>query len=104
MATKTGRIRLSLEGIELALSRGGTPEARQEFLESLRERVSHFERQYRLPSSMLREALRSNKMPENLDVVKWNHAYETLKHLENGTEARLERTPKLPRSRAASAP
>lgn len=102
MATKNGRIRLSLEGIELALSRGGTPEARQSYLASLRERISNYERHYRLPSSLLRDALRSNKLPENLDVVKWNHAYETLKHLENGRQARLERTPKLPRSRAPS--
>ena len=103
MAAKNGRIRLSLEGIELALSRGGTPEARQNYLASLRGRVSHYERQYRLPSSLLRDALRSNKLAENLDVVKWNHAYETLKHLEDDSKARLERTPKLPRSRAASA-
>ena len=103
MATKNGRIRLSLEGIELALSRGGTPEARQKYLGSLRGRIAQYERQYKLPSALLREAVRSHKLQENLDVVKWTHAYETLRDLESGRKARLERTSKLPRSRATSA-
>lgn len=103
MATRNGRIRLSLEGIELALRRGGTPEARQKYLASLRGRIAQYERQYKLPSTLLHEAVRSNKLQENLDVVKWTHAYETLRDLESGRKARLERAPELPRSHAESA-
>ena len=102
MTTRNGRVRLSLENIELALRRGGTPEARQNYLASLRKRIAQYERQYKLPSAVLHEAVRSNKLQENLDVVKWTHAYETLRVLEGGKKARLERTPELPRSRAAS--
>ena len=57
-----GRIPLSLEGIELALSRGGTPEARQRYLASLRGRVAYFERHYQLPSELLQDALKSQKL------------------------------------------
>ena len=103
MATVNGRIPLSVEGIELALNRGGTPEARQTYLASLRERIAHYERHYQLPSSLLQEALKGNRLAESLDVVKWSHAYETLKQLENGRKARLESPSELPRSRAASA-
>ena len=102
MAARNGKLRLSLEDIELALRRGGTPEARQSYLVSLRKRIAQYERQYELPSALLRQAVKSNKLQENLDVVKWTHAYETLRVLEGGKKARLERTPELPRSRAAS--
>lgn len=76
------RIPLSVEGIELALTRGGTPEARQVYLASLRERIARYERQYQVPSSLLLESLKENRLSESLDVVKWSFAYETLKRLE----------------------
>lgn len=76
------RIPLSLEGIELALSRGGTPEARQEYLVSLRGKIARYERQYQMPSSLLLESLKGGWSYESLDVVKWSMAYEQLKRLE----------------------
>ena len=103
MAARHGRLRLSLEDIELALRRGGTPKARQDYLVSLRGQIAQYERQYDLPSALLRQALTSKKLQENLDVVKWTHAYETLRDLESGGKARLEQPGELPRSRAASA-
>lgn len=82
MASRNGKIRLSLEGIELALNRAGTPEARQSYLTLLRERIAYFERRYQLPSELLQDTLKSHRLQENLDVVKWGHAYETLRYLE----------------------
>ena len=103
MATRNGKLRLSLEDIELALRRGGTPKARQDYLVSLRRQIAQYERQYALPSALLRQALASQKLQENLDVVKWTHAYETLRELESGRKARLEQPGELPYRRAASA-
>lgn len=102
MVVTNGRIPLSLKGIERVLAEPGTAEDRRVYLDSLRKRVAQYERRYRLPSEELREALRSRKLRENLDVVKWLHAHETLVDLENGREARLERSRKLPARRAAS--
>ena len=103
MVAKNSAIPLSLEGIELALTQGGTAANRRAYLQALRRRVSRYERQYKLPSALLREALASNRVRENLDVVKWLHAHETLVNLENGRKARLERPRKLPPRRVARA-
>jgi hypothetical protein len=102
VAATNKAIPLSLEGIESALARTWTVADRRAYLESLRRRVAQYEQRYQLPSSILREALQSRKLRENLDVVKWLHAHETLVGLENGQEARLERSRKLPARRAAS--
>ena len=93
MAATNGRIRLSLEGIESALARSKTGD-REAYLESLRKRVAIYERRYKLPSDVLREALRSHKVREDLDVVKWLHAHDTLVDLED--EARVEQVGQLP--------
>ena len=87
MVTSNGRIPLSLEGIESALARSRTGDS-EAFLESLRKRVRVYERRYKMSSDLLRLALQEGKVGENLDVVKWLHAHETLVELENGSEAR----------------
>ena len=87
MVTSNGRIPLSLEGIESALTRSRTGDS-EAYLESLRKRVRVYEQRYKMPSDALRLALQEGKVGENLDVVKWLHAHETLVELENGSEAR----------------
>lgn len=103
MAARNGAVPLSLEGIELALTQGRTAAARRAYLESLRRRVSGYERRYKLPSALLREALASHDLRENLDVVKWLQAYETLVELEHGRKTRLERPKQLSPRRLARA-
>ncbi len=96
MVATNGRIPLSLEGIESALARSKTGD-RRHYMQSLRRRVAAFERRHRLPSDLLREALLSGKLKEELDVVKWLHAHDSLVSLENGRgEARVEHTQRLP--------
>lgn len=96
MVAANGRIRLSLEGIESALARSRTGD-RRAYLESLRKRVAAYERRYELPSNLLREVLSSRKLHEDLDVVKWLHAHDSLVSLENGSgKARVEHTRRLP--------
>lgn len=92
-----GRIPLSLEGIELALARS-KEEHREEYLDALRKRIAVYEKKYALPSDLLREALSARKLKENLDVVKWLHARDSLVDLEDGrrTSARVEHTGELP--------
>ena len=102
MVVTNGRIPLSLEGIERVLAQPGTAEDRRAYVASLRKRIAHYERQYELPSEELRKALASQQVQENLDVVKWGLAYETLLRLENGQKARLERSGKLPTRHTAS--
>ena len=67
MVAANGRIRLSLEGIESALVRNRTGD-RRGYLESLRKRVAAYERRYELPSNLLREALSSRKLREDLSA------------------------------------
>lgn len=86
MVASNGRIPLSLEGIESALARTKTGDS-EAYLESLRKRVRVYEQRYKMPSDLLRLALQDGKVGENLDVVKWLHAHETLVELENGSEA-----------------
>ena len=96
MADTNGRIPLSVEGIEkaIALSRSGDRDA---YLASLRKRVAAYERQYKMPSAILHEAIDAKRIDENLDVVKWLHAHDSLVSLENGRgAARVEHTRKLP--------
>jgi phage shock protein A len=102
MVTTNGRIPLSLEGIERVLAQPGTVEDRRAYMASLRKRIAHYERQYELPSEELRKALASQEVRENLDTVKWSFAYETLRELENGRQARLERSERLSPRRVAS--
>jgi len=101
MATKNGRIPLSLEGIKRALIQSESPQARQHYLASLRQRVAEYERQYKLRSTCLQEAISAGHLAENLDIVKWLHDYETLNCLEHGDKTRLERSRKLPARRVA---
>jgi len=101
MATKNGRIPLSIEGIKLALARSESPEARQHYLASLRQRVAQYERRYNLRSICLHEAIDAGRLAENLDVVKWLHDYEALNCLEHSREARLERPRRVPPRRVA---
>jgi len=101
MAGKNGRIRLSLEGIKLALMQSESPEARQRYLVSLRGRVAQYERRYKLRSICLHEAIDAGRLAESLDVVKWLHDYEALNCLEHGGKARLERSRGLPAHRVA---
>ena len=101
MVVNNGRVPLSLEGIERALAGGGTAADRRAYLASLRKRIASYEKRYRLPSALLRDALASHKLGENLDVVKWIHAHGTLVDLENGREARLEQSRGLPSRHAA---
>ena len=102
MVATNGRIPLSLEGIERVLAQPGTAKDRRAYVASLRKRIAHYERQYELPSEELRKALASQQVQENLDTVKWSFAYETLRGLENGRQARLERSGKLSPRRVAS--
>lgn len=101
MVTSNGRIPLSLEGIESALARSRTGDS-EAFLESLRKRVRVYEQRYKMPSDVLRLALQEGKVGENLDVVKWLHAHETLVELENGSEARAPKTKSVSPRRAES--
>lgn len=101
MVTSNGRILLSLEGIESALARSRTGDS-EAFLESLRRRVRVYERRYKMPSDVLRLALQEGKVGENLDVVKWLHAHETLVELENGSQARAAKTKRVSPRRAES--
>ena len=101
MEATNGRIPLSLEGIESALERSKAGH-RREYLESLRKRVAAFERRYKMPSDVLREALASRRIDESLDVVKWLHAHGALVSLEHERgKARMEQPRKLS-TRAAS--
>ena len=102
MVTTNGRIPLSLEGIERVLAQPGTVEDRRAYMASLRRRIARYERQYYLPSEVLRKALASQEVQENLDTVKWTFAYETLRGLENGRQTRMERSEGLSPRRAAS--
>ncbi len=99
MVANNGRIPLSLEGIESALSRSRTGDS-EAYLESLRERVRIYEQRYKIPSDVLRLALREGKVGENLDVVKWLHAHETLVELENGSTARAAQPKRVSSDRA----
>lgn len=101
MVTSNGRVPLSLEGIESALARSRTGDS-EAFLESLRRRVRVYERRYKMPSDVLRLALQEGKVGENLDVVKWLHAHETLVELENGSQARAAKTKRVSPRRAES--
>ncbi len=101
MVTSNGRIPLSLEGIESALARSRTGDS-EAFLESLRKRVRVYEQRYKMPSDVLRLALQEGKVGENLDVVKWLHAHETLVELENGSKARAAKTKRVSPRRAES--
>jgi len=101
MGTKDGRIPLTLEGIKRALIQSESPQARQHYLASLRQRVAEYERQYKLRSTCLQEAISAGHLAENLDIVKWLHDYEALNCLEHGRETRLERPRKLSAHRVA---
>jgi len=102
MTTKDGRIPLSLEGIKRALVQSESPQARQQYLASLRQRVAEYERQYELRSTCLQAALDAGHLAENLDIVKWLHDYEALNCLEHSGKARLERPRRLPPHNVAS--
>src|SRR4030042_1154070 len=95
MAGKNGRIRLSLEGIKLALIQSESPEARQRYLASLRGRIAKYERRYNLRSTCLCKAIDAGRVAENLDIVKWLHDYEALNCLEHGGKTQLERSGQL---------
>ena len=82
-----GRTALSLEGIERALARSKEGQGR-EYLDVLRKRVAAYEKKYSMPSEMLRQALTARKLHENLDVVKWLHAYDTLVSIERRPRAK----------------
>lgn len=101
MSASNGRIPLSLEGIESALTRSKTGDS-EAYLESLRKRVRVYERRYKMPSDVLRLALQKGQVGENLDVVKWLHAHDTLVELENGSTARTSRTRGVSPDRAES--
>jgi hypothetical protein len=83
MTREDDRIPLSLEGIRVALEQSESPQARQHYLASLRQRVAEYERQYELRSVCLREALDAGRLEENLEIVKWLHDYEALTCLEH---------------------
>lgn len=101
MRAKNGAVPLTAEGISLAIARANSPEARKKYLASLRLEVRRFEREHRLPSQELREALKSKRVQESMDVVKWLYAYEALSRLENGGQAWLERSGELPERTAS---
>lgn len=105
------RYPLSLEGIEKVLAGGGTAEDRRAYIESLRKRVAAYEQRYQMPSEILQEALASQRLREDEDVVKWVHAYETLVSLEKAadgkgaeseTEPVTEDTPPQPKPKKAA--
>jgi hypothetical protein len=101
MRAKNGAVPLTAEGISLAIARANSPEARKKYLASLRQKVRRFEREHRLPSKDLREALRSKRVRESMDIVKWFYAYEALSRLEHGGQARVERPGELPERTAS---
>ena len=103
MAARNNKVPLTTEGIREALERSTAPEARRQYVASLSAQVAGFEKKYRLRSEFLREALSSGKLKENLDVVKWALALDSLSRLEHGKEARLERSRQLPARRAKGA-
>ncbi len=101
MSASNGRIPLSLEGIESVLARSGSGDT-EAYLESLRKRVRVYEQRYKMPSDLLRLALQKGQVGENLDVVKWLHAHDTLVELENGSETRAAPPARVPSRRAES--
>ena len=102
MGRNNGRIPLSLKGIELVLARSKEG-PRKEYLDALRKRVAAYEKKYSTPSEILRDALSARRLDENLDVVKWLHAYDSLADLEHGrrTEKRMDDVGGLPTRAAA---
>jgi len=89
MASKNGRMPLSIEGIKLALIQGESADARQRYLASLQKRIAGYERKYNLHSTCLAKAIDAGRVAENLDVVKWLNDYEALNCLEHRGKTRL---------------
>ena len=101
MSASNGRIPLSLEGIESALARSKAGDS-EAYLESLRKRVRVYERRYKMPSDLLRAALQKGSVGENLDVVKWLNAHDTLVELEDGSKTRASESRRVSSDRVES--
>ena len=85
--TEAGPLPLTMEGIKKALARAAkpSPAQRRRFIDSLKAEIAVYEERYKMRTAEVREAINAALLHENLDVVKWGLAADTL--------ARLEETP-----------